>query len=327
MWEIPYIYKFCMIFRQVLNIPEFELDELEESFLQESLAEPQSEPGAGGAYSPYGKGTSSSSPSLLKFLNIHFLKTGIKAYQKPDWSIYKVLENTIERYFDSFSLASYFKRSENPLSDYSQYLQVPPKFKVKVLKTLCDILLQENEAVKAFINDNVTNRDDDDNEMFRWDPIGRDSKGNHFFYIDATTFQHGSYRLYREEKNPDRPSLQSRKNSKRPRWESIRQPSWELVCGSREDMEALGITMRSSRYRSEKDVGNWIMDEALPKLIEAEKRREIKARTNERKLRNLSISAKNILSYDGRGQRSSRKTINYNFDEDDTAFDEILQNL
>ncbi|XP_052453410.1 chromatin remodeling regulator CECR2 isoform X1 [Carassius gibelio] len=231
-WEVPAIAHFCSLFRTAFNLPDFEIEELEQALLKQDQ-------------------------DFLSDLLCSLLKG---CYQRRDITIQSFssyLEDIINYRWELE------EGKANPLKEH-QFEELPPRTQVELLHRLCDYRL---DAADVF--DRLKGLDAD---SLRVEPLGQDGNGALYWYfygtrlykeepVEAMSPQY-SDRYDREKKRRGRPPKQSEdglameeewEDSVKEEDEIVVEPkpvierergAWSLVCDTEEQWVNLAESVK-----------------------------------------------------------------------------------
>ncbi|KTG05956.1 hypothetical protein cypCar_00018122 [Cyprinus carpio] len=255
-WEVPAVAHFCSLFRTAFNLPDFEIEELEQALLKQDL-------------------------DFLSDLLCSLLKG---CYQRRDITIQS---------FSSYlqDIISYRWELEegkaNPLKEHP-FEELPPRTQVEVLHRLCDYRL---DAADVF--DRLKGLDSD---SLRVEPLGQDGNGACYWYfygtrlykeepVEAVSPQYSdSYDKVTEKKRRWRPPKKSEdrlameeegEDSVKEEDESIEEPkpaierergAWSLVCNSEEQWVNLAESIKDKISPQDRHLYRIITQNFLPEI-------------------------------------------------------------
>lgn len=338
MWEIPFLYRFLMTFRDSIPLPAFPIGDFEFSFIRDITSVDMhvlllhvgaaKKPSANNLTAlsrcyfsgPASKNDTTRCP-LLQAIHILLLRRCLNKKGATRANFFDSLKSKITQEYDQMNLSDVFDAelddSSNPVLSRTNYDDVHPKFKVLLLKILVDILLSQSDTLEQHI------REMEDSSVLRWDPFAVDSTGKQFFCADDT-FEGGCCRIYKQSASKE--ALSRSHPSKvraKPKHYDQDAVRWELVCTSADEMRTLSKTYHGKGKRVDRLVANWL-DEHVETLEECIKRRETKLLMAERFRHNRGINTSNIISYDGRATRQ-HKSVSYDYNRTFKELDEILR--
>ncbi|CAH1787491.1 unnamed protein product, partial [Owenia fusiformis] len=164
-WEVPSIAHFCSLFREAFDLPDFDIEELEDALML--------------------SGTEENSPMLEEL--IWQLLGG--CYQRKDvgqfnWELY--LKDIVRHRY------TYELNKSNPFeSDDTKFINLTARQKVELLHSLCDFRLDADDVFDRFKGL--------DADTLRLDPLGTDNNGATYWYFYGTRL----YREDSEIEEPD----------------------------------------------------------------------------------------------------------------------------
>ncbi|XP_016358344.1 cat eye syndrome critical region protein 2-like isoform X3 [Sinocyclocheilus anshuiensis] len=255
-WEVPAIAHFCSLFRTAFNLPDFEIEELEQALLKHDQA-------------------------FLSDLLCSLLKG---CYQRSDITIQSFssyLEDIINYRWELE------EGKANPLKEH-QFEELPPRTQVELLHRLCDYRL---DAADVF--DRLKGLDAD---SLRVEPLGQDGNGALYWYfygtrlfkeepVEAMSPQYSeSYDKVTEKKRRGRPPKKSEdrlameeegEDSVKEEDESIEEPkpaierergAWSLVCDTEEQWVNLAESIKDKISPQDRHLYRIITQNFLPEI-------------------------------------------------------------
>ncbi|XP_048779537.2 uncharacterized protein LOC125682944 isoform X2 [Ostrea edulis] len=147
-WEVPCIAHFCSLFRSAFDLPDFDIEDLEEALLDSSKDE----------------NVFFMTDLMCKLLKGYYGREDIETYNCEVF-----LKDTLKYNWEMLE-----KREINPLAD-SEFKSLPLRTKVEILQSLCDYRLDATDIMdqlKGFDGDNM-----------RIEPLGRDAMGASYWYF------------------------------------------------------------------------------------------------------------------------------------------------
>ncbi|EJY57921.1 AAEL017575-PA [Aedes aegypti] len=198
-WEVPYIAHFCSLFSGSFQLPDFDIEDLEEALLTDVDTESEID------IKVYTR--------LLPDLIVALLKgcdalSQIVSHISP--SNYQMfLRRLFRQKCQEYNI-------NNPFNEDTDFEKLPLRTKILILKYLCDFRLDSVDVYSSFANLEA--------DSLRVEPLGYDSKGSAYWYFFGT-------RLYREDF--DVPSGKGSKSSKRSVWQVIcfTEEDWSNLAG------------------------------------------------------------------------------------------------
>ncbi|DBA82749.1 hypothetical protein WJX77_007341 [Trebouxia sp. C0004] len=186
----------------------------------------------------------------------------------------------------------------------------------------------------------------------RHEPLGESDKGVMYWYLDLGPSGHTSLtgvRLYKEilaEVPPSPPLPKPRgkeasgakgKGAKR-RGNKAKiqgglggslvpppaEPSWELLCSSTEELQAVGEDLTGSEANTEADIGYQLLDDIVPTLVARAEALEKRARAAAKIAAQLNNVVPDDSGHYGRSRRQ-RTQVNYNYDEYDRTIKDAIR--
>uniref|UniRef100_A0A672SWN5 Cat eye syndrome critical region protein 2-like n=1 Tax=Sinocyclocheilus grahami TaxID=75366 RepID=A0A672SWN5_SINGR len=265
-WEVPAIAHFCSLFRTAFNLPDFEIEELEQALLKHDQ-------------------------DFLSNLLCSLLKG---CYQRSDITIQSFssyLEDIINYRWELE------EGKANPLKEHP-FEELPPRTQVELLHRLCDYRL---DAADVF--DRLKGLDAD---SLRVEPLGQDGNGALYWYfygtrlfkeepVEAMSPQY-SYDKVTEKKRRGRPPKKSEdrlameeegEDSVKEEDESVEEPkpaierergAWSLVCDTEEQWVNLAESMKDKISPQDRHLYRIITQNFLPEIsnMTEHKEKEIK---------------------------------------------------
>ncbi|XP_016117151.1 cat eye syndrome critical region protein 2-like isoform X2 [Sinocyclocheilus grahami] len=267
-WEVPAIAHFCSLFRTAFNLPDFEIEELEQALLKHDQ-------------------------DFLSNLLCSLLKG---CYQRSDITIQSFssyLEDIINYRWELE------EGKANPLKEHP-FEELPPRTQVELLHRLCDYRL---DAADVF--DRLKGLDAD---SLRVEPLGQDGNGALYWYfygtrlfkeepVEAMSPQYSeSYDKVTEKKRRGRPPKKSEdrlameeegEDSVKEEDESVEEPkpaierergAWSLVCDTEEQWVNLAESMKDKISPQDRHLYRIITQNFLPEIsnMTEHKEKEIK---------------------------------------------------
>uniref|UniRef100_K1PW96 Cat eye syndrome critical region protein 2 n=1 Tax=Magallana gigas TaxID=29159 RepID=K1PW96_MAGGI len=147
-WEVPCIAHFCSLFRSAFDLPDFDIEDLEEALIDSSREE----------------NNFFLTDLMCKLLRGYYGREDIETFNCEVF-----LKDTFKYNWEILE-----KREGNPLAD-SSFKDLPLRTKVEILQCLCDYRLDATDIMdqlKGFDGDNM-----------RIEPLGKDSVGAKYWYF------------------------------------------------------------------------------------------------------------------------------------------------
>ncbi|XP_058830193.1 protein split ends-like isoform X2 [Topomyia yanbarensis] len=199
-WEVPCIAHFCSLFSSSFQLPDFDIEDLEEALLTDADVESEVD---------------------LKIYNARLLSDLIVALLKGCDALSQIVEHISPSNYQMF-LRRLFRQKcqeyniDNPFNTDTDFEKLPLRTKILILKYLCDFRLDSADVYNSFANLQA--------DSLRVEPLGYDSKGSAYWYFFGT-------RLYREDY--ETPSGKGNKSSKRSVWQVIcfTEEDWRNLAG------------------------------------------------------------------------------------------------
>ncbi|XP_026094716.1 cat eye syndrome critical region protein 2-like isoform X2 [Carassius auratus] len=262
-WEVPGIAHFCSLFRTAFNLPDFEIEELEQALLKQDK-------------------------DFLSDLLCSLLKG---CYQRRDITIQSFssyLEDIINYRWELE------EGKANPLKEHP-FEELPPRTQVEVLHRLCDYRL---DAADVF--DRLKGLDSD---SLRVEPLGQDGNGALYWYFYGTRLYKeepveamsphysDSYDKKRRgrppKKSEDRLAMEEEEeeDTVKEEDESVEEPkpatdrgAWSLVCSTEEQWVNLAESIKDKISPQDRHLYRIITQNFLPEISNMieQKEKEIK---------------------------------------------------
>lgn len=187
-WEVPYIAHFCSLFSGSFQLPDFDIEDLEEALLTDVDTESEVD---------------------LKVYSARLLPDLIVALLKGCDALSQIVAHISPSNYQMFLRRLFRQKCQeyninNPFNEDTDFEKLPLRTKILILKYLCDFRLDSADVFNSFANLEA--------DSLRVEPLGYDSKGSAYWYFFGT-------RLYREDF--DVPSGKGSKASKRSVWQVI----------------------------------------------------------------------------------------------------------
>ncbi|KAI3977366.1 hypothetical protein MKX01_000279 [Papaver californicum] len=198
--------------------------------------------------------------------------------------------------------------------DISRYKDLDPTVRLVILKALCEVRADQNDALD-YVHDAL--KTGTDVSAFRKDQIGENGKGTAYWYDGDSVI---GFRLYKEV---TRVNYTSRKGKGR-----LAQPPnsshWETLATNLEEFVQISSELSSSKVVVEAAVGKVVEDDIVPALVKLQKKKEraLKRQQTQVMLLNGFLNSHHVGA--NRPQRN-RKPVSYTFDDYDQSIDEALR--
>lgn len=227
-WEIPSIAHFCSIFRAEFNLLDFNIEELERSFLSAE------------------NNDCISLQKLIIALLQGYYDTNINV---ENWEhfLWDILQ---EKWVEEEGRAHPFPSRDTSFNSLSL------RTKAKILHALCEYRLDTENITETLKGVNGNN--------LRIKPIGRDSEGNIYWYFFGLRLYKESPQRHRRKKNEHLEFMKKEKKISVNKKE-LSKSSWSVVCATENDWHNLANTLGKSKILVDKKLHETIMN-FLPKL-------------------------------------------------------------
>ncbi|KAI7857931.1 hypothetical protein BDC45DRAFT_499699 [Circinella umbellata] len=224
---------------------------------------------------------------LLNDLLSSFLSNILNRKKRVDNKhIFKELSKLINTKVQTFEI----NLGYNPLSEVSSFENLSAPVKLNILRWMVEWQLQESSSIRSILDTAPKS-----SELLRTQPIGSDSEKRTYWHFGDTAW------LWREQKA------------------TLKKAStqWEIVCRELDELEGFSKTL-SQEKRVEKDLYQYIIEQVIPVVEDAQRKRERKARAMERQ-----IEAEQLITT--RRLRTNSKPVKYTFDddEDEDEYDDL----
>ncbi|CRL00038.1 CLUMA_CG013326, isoform A [Clunio marinus] len=239
--EIPSIGFFVSLFSSSFNLPDFDIEDLEEALLLDSSESNSIDDST----------STELTPRLIPELIVTLLRgcDSVKSWENITTSNYqmflrRLFRNKCEKY-----------GIENPFNTDTDFHSLSLRTKVVILNYLCDFRLDSSDV--ECITSNF------DSDSLRIEPLGYDSNGSAYWYFFGT-------RLYRED---------FQKNNSNKRGRNVR--IWQVICFTEQDWQNLANRFKDSKSKKEISLHKILTEDFLPnipvlfKAKEAERRRRL----------------------------------------------------
>ncbi|XP_067135520.1 chromatin remodeling regulator CECR2-like [Centruroides vittatus] len=235
-WEIPSIAHFCSVFKAAFNLLEFDIEDLERSFLSVENDD------------------CISLQKLIIALLQGYYDTNINV---DNWEhhLWDILQ---EKWVKEEGRVHPFP------SRNTSFHSLPLRTKAKILHALCEYRLDTQnitEALKGVDGNNL-----------RIKPIGRDSEGNIYWYFFGLRLYKESPQRCRSKKNENieiskknRERKIAKRHSDLEKKTEVSNSAWSIICATEDDWHNLANTLRKSKLLLDKKLYETISS-FLPKL-------------------------------------------------------------
>ncbi|KAG2220151.1 hypothetical protein INT45_013849 [Circinella minor] len=222
---------------------------------------------------------------LLNNLLSSFLSNILNRKKRVDNKhIFKELSKLINTKLQTFEI----NLDYNPLSEVSSFENLSAPVKLNILRWMVEWQLQESSSIHSILDTAPKS-----SELLRTQPIGSDSEKRTYWHFGDTAW------LWREQKA------------------TLKKAStqWEIVCRDLDELEEFSKTLSQGK-RVEKDLYQYIIEQVIPIVEDAQRKRERKARAMERQ-----IEAEQLITT--RRLRTNTKPVKYTFDDDEDDYDDL----
>ncbi|XP_055611475.1 serine/arginine repetitive matrix protein 2-like isoform X2 [Uranotaenia lowii] len=246
-WEVPCIAHFCSLFSGSFQLPDFDIEDLEEALLTDADTESEVD---------------------LKVYNARLLPDLIVAILKGCDTLSQIVSHISPSNYQMF-LRRLFRQKcqehniDNPFNEDTDFEKLPLRTKILILKYLCDFRLDSADVLFKLANLEA--------DSLRVEPLGYDSKGSAYWYFFGT-------RLYREDYDVAATGKGNKSSSKQG---SI----WQVICFTEEDWHNLASKFNKTRNEDERALHLQLVENFLPNIpkIFRDKERERRNRLLERR--------------------------------------------
>ncbi|KAI9484759.1 hypothetical protein BDB00DRAFT_113266 [Zychaea mexicana] len=177
----------------------------------------------------------------------------------------------------------------NPLSQVSSFGALPAAVKLKILRSLVEWQLQESTLIRSILDTALKSSD-----VLRLQPIGTDSEKRIYWHFGDAAW------LWREK-----PTLKAKYR-------------WETVCRDLEELQQFTENLSKDK-RHERALYQHLIEQVIPYVENAQRKRQRKARALERQL----AVAEELATPRRLRSRENVKPVKYTFDDDfDDAFED-----
>ncbi|XP_039024166.1 DDT domain-containing protein DDR4-like isoform X1 [Hibiscus syriacus] len=198
--------------------------------------------------------------------------------------------------------------------EISKYKELDPTSRLLLLKALCEIRADQNDAV-SYINDAM--KSNKETSCFRKEKIG--ANGNVSYWYDGNTVF--GYRLYREVKKME---PQSKAKGKARLTLPTVCSHWETLAVDFKEFREVVDTLMASKIAAEVAIGKTINDDVIPVVEKFQKKKE--RALNRKKRQEMLLSSFRSSSCAGITRTCrNRRPVSYTFDEYDRAIDEAIE--
>lgn len=236
-WEVPCIAHYCSLFSGPFQLPDFDIEDLEEALLTDADTE--------------------SEVDLNKVLyTARLLPDLLVALLKGCDALDKIASHISPSNYQMF-LRRLFRQKcqeynidDNPFNTDTDFEKLPLRTKILILKYLCDFRLDSADVYATFSNLEA--------DSLRVEPLGYDSKGSAYWYFFGT-------RLYREDYEG---SASSRKGAKSVSSASSSKARsvWQVICFTEEDWKSLAGKLGGSRNENDRALHQQLVENFLPNI-------------------------------------------------------------
>lgn len=257
-WEVPCIAHYCSLFSGPFQLPDFDIEDLEEALLTDADTE--------------------SEVDLNKVLyTARLLPDLLVALLKGCDALSKIASHISPSNYQMF-LRRLFRQKcqeynidDNPFNTDTDFEKLPLRTKILILKYLCDFRLDSADVYATFANLEA--------DSLRVEPLGYDSKGSAYWYFFGT-------RLYREDYEGAQKKGASAKSVSTSSSSSSKVRSvWQVICFTEEDWKNLAGKLSGSRNENERALHQQLVENFLPNIpkIFRDKERERRNKLLERR--------------------------------------------
>ncbi|XP_039059990.1 DDT domain-containing protein DDR4-like isoform X1 [Hibiscus syriacus] len=197
--------------------------------------------------------------------------------------------------------------------EISKYKELDPTRRLLLLKALCEIRADQNDAV-SYINDAM--KSNKETSCFRKEKIG--ANGNVSYWYDGSTIF--GYRLYREVKKTE---PQSKAKGKARLTLPAVCSHWETLALDFKEFRGVVGTLLASKIAAEVAIGKTINNDVIPVVEKFEKKKE--RALNRKKRQEMLLSSFRSSCAGMTRTCRSRRPVSYTFDEYDRAIDEAIE--
>ncbi|KAG8053160.1 hypothetical protein GUJ93_ZPchr0001g32797 [Zizania palustris] len=199
----------------------------------------------------------------------------------------------------------------NPGKEIDTYKQQDPIKRLLILKALCEVRSEQNDAV-WYVNDELKSGVDISN--FRKEKLGSSSNGTVYWYDGDSIIGH---RLYREDVTIDFRENWKGKHGR------LRKPvinvQWEVVATNLDEFVEISEKL-CSKGRAESAIGEHLKKEIIPAVEKLQKKKERDLKRQQKKDGLLAFAN----SFQTRSLRE-RKPVNYNYSDYDRSIKEAIK--
>uniref|UniRef100_A0A4W5RGU5 CECR2 histone acetyl-lysine reader n=1 Tax=Hucho hucho TaxID=62062 RepID=A0A4W5RGU5_9TELE len=225
-WEVPAIAHFCSLFRTAFNLPDFEIEELEEALQKQDT-------------------------DFLADLLVSLLQG---CYQRTD-----ITPQAFSSYLDD--IINYRWELEegkpNPLRQ-GPFEELTPRTQVELLHRLCDYRL---DAADVF--DLLKGLDAD---SLRVEPLGQDGSGALYWYFYGTRMYKEEPVKRKAELLGEAPEIKPTEKRKRGRPPKKKRGAWSLVCDTEEQWASLAESIKDKTSPQDRHLYRIISQNFLPEI-------------------------------------------------------------
>lgn len=236
-WEVPCIAHYCSLFSGPFQLPDFDIEDLEEALLTDADTE--------------------SDVDLNKVLyTARLLPDLLVALLKGCDALSKIASHISPSNYQMF-LRRLFRQKcqeynidDNPFNTDTDFEKLPLRTKILILKYLCDFRLDSADVYATFA--------DLEADSLRVEPLGYDSKGSAYWYFFGT-------RLYREDYEGTATQKKAAKSVSSASSSRVRSV-WQVICFTEEDWKNLAGKLSGSRNENERSLHQQLAENFLPNI-------------------------------------------------------------
>lgn len=238
-WEVPSIAHFSSLFSQSFNLPDLDIEDLEEALLTDGTEATEID----------------TSYRLLPELIVSLLKgcdeisVGWKFITTSNYQMF--LRRLFRQKCQQYSI-------ENPFNTDTDFQSLPLRTKLKILHCLCDFRLDSESVYNQLYNL--------ESDSLRIEPLGFDENDSAYWYFYGT-------RLYRED------YLSASEKKKRKKSDPNSPDTiWQVICFTEDDWNNLAAKFKNSKDLKERALYNILQENFLPKIPKLFKEKEAQRR-------------------------------------------------